>query len=168
MQSYQAFWGLLVCLQLSSLPQHLPLTPPTPGPKWVDQGQCAIVRCHSRRCGRAMQEPKSLLPAHCTKASLLKRINSPQPHTVHIWVLEVSLRHSVCPNMWSLMQRQRRDGRSLVEAQEPLCHSLFAAFLDHWKAQMETRESWWDALKYFQGLLEIAAALLATKKISKL
>lgn len=30
------------------------------------------------------------------------------------------------------------------------------------EAQKGTHELWWDALKYFQGLLEIAAALLAT------
>lgn len=115
------FWNLLV---FSLVPTTAPASQtPYPTLKWMGQGQCAIVRCHSRRGGRAMQQPEHLLPAHCSKASSLKRINSPYPRTVHIWVVEVPLRHPVCPNTWGLLQRQGRHGRSLVEAQEPLCHS---------------------------------------------
>lgn len=57
------------------------------------------------------------------------------------------------------------------EAQDPFCHSQFAAFLAQGEAQNGSRESCWDALKSLQGLrvtAEMAAALLATLKLSKL
>lgn len=79
MQSYQAFLTF-ACLQLSSHPSTC-----LSDPKWVGHGQCAIVRYHSRRRGRAMQQPEHLLIAHCSKASSLKRINfSPPMHCSHL------------------------------------------------------------------------------------
>lgn len=56
-------WHLLICLQLSSLPQHLSLKarPLTPGPKLMDHGQHMMVRCHTgqmwQSCAAARASP---------------------------------------------------------------------------------------------------------------
>lgn len=132
-----------ICLFVSSLAPHHSTSPSDPLPQapkgWI-RGNVQFSGVAAGRCGRAMEQPEHLLPALCTKASLPKRINCPHPRTAHICpVAVVPLRHLVCPNTWGLTQSQGRGGRSLLEAQETFCHSLFAAFLAHWEAQ---EDSW--------------------------
>lgn len=56
-------------------------------------------------------------------------------------------------------------------AQEPFCHSQFAALLAQGDVQKGTHELCWDSLKSLQGprvTLEMAASLLATLEFSKI